>query len=79
MAVKTTEPTYIYVLLRPIVFDRIIMDAKLAAGPAIRSTKPTPGVRPLAIRDKAMGIEPVAHIYIGTDTTTMTSMASKGY
>ena len=54
-------------------------EAKFAAGPAIRSTNATPGVRPLSISDNAIGIEPVAQIYIGTATATITSMASSGY
>ena len=37
----------------------------LAAGPAMSSTRPAPGVKPFAMSDTAIGIEPVAHTYIG--------------
>lgn len=33
----------------------------------------------MSISDIAMGIDPVAHTYIGTATATITSMASRGY
>jgi len=51
----------------------------LTAGPAISNTKATPGVRPFSISDRAMGMEPVAQIYMGTAITTTASMASRGY
>ena len=41
--------------------------AVLVAGPAIRKIKPAPGVIPLIISVAAMGIEPVAQIYIGIE------------
>ncbi len=37
-----------------------------------------PGESPLSISDIAMGIEPVAHTYIGTATATTASIASSG-
>ena len=52
------------------------MEAKLAAGPAISITKAMPGERPLSMRDRAIGMDPVAHIYIGIATITTAIMAS---
>ncbi len=67
------------VALRPIVRDSTITDAKLAAGPAISKTNATPGLRPLSISDIAIGIDPVAHTYMGTATSIMTPIARSGY
>ncbi len=67
------------VALRPIVRDSTITDAKLAAGPAISKTNATPGLRPLSISDIAIGIDPVAHTYMGTATSIMTPIARRGY
>ena len=78
MAVAMTEPTYMIVDRRPMVRDSIIMDAKLAAGPAMSSTNATPGLNPLSIRDIAMGIDPVAHTYMGTATSTIVTIAISG-
>ena len=54
-------------------------EAKLAAGPAISSTRAAPGVNPLSISERAIGIEPVAQTYIGTDSASTTSILSRGY
>ena len=78
MAVTATEPTYMAVARRPMVLPRIITEAKLAVGPAIRRTKATPGVSPLSISDIAMGIDPVAQTYMGIATRIMASIASMG-
>ena len=48
-----------------------LMVAALVAGPAIRKISPAPGVIPLRISDAAMGMEPVAHTYIGMEMRSM--------
>lgn len=67
MAPKIIAIRYITVLRVPISRWRIISDARFVAGPAISNTKAAPGETPLTISDSAMGIEPVAHIYIGAE------------
>lgn len=59
------DARYIMAGLRPNSRDISVNDAKLAAGPAIRSTRAVPGERPFIIKDKAIGMEPVAQTYIG--------------
>ena len=60
------------------VLRRSITDAKLAAGPAMRSTNAAPGDRPLSISESAIGIDPVAQTYIGIAMATTASIANKG-
>ena len=55
-----------------------MIDAMLHAGPAIRSTNAAPGDNPLSINAAAIGMEPVAHTYIGTDTASTISMVNRG-
>ena len=50
------------------------MEAILHAGPAIRSTRAAPGVRPFSIRATAIGILPVAQIYMGIAMQRTNSM-----
>ncbi len=47
-----------------------VNEAKLAAGPAISKTSAVPGDKPFITNDKAIGIEPVAHTYIGMAITS---------
>ena len=54
------------------------MEAILTAGPAISITKAAPGERPFIINAAATGMLPVEQMYIGTATTRMTSIWSKG-
>ena len=58
--------------------DMMAMEAKFAAGPAMRRTNAAPGERPLSISERAMGIDPVAQTYIGTAMATIASMARSG-
>ena len=44
------------------------IEAILEAGPAISKTNALPGLSPFNIRATAMGIEPVAHKYIGMES-----------
>ncbi len=53
--------------------------AAFVAGPAIRKIKPAPGVIPLSISDAAMGIEPVAHTYIGMEIMSIIGYANSGF
>ena len=41
-------------------------------------TSAQPGDIPLSIRAAAMGMEPVAHTYMGTATSTMMNMFNNG-
>ncbi|GAG11789.1 unnamed protein product, partial [marine sediment metagenome] len=52
--------------------------AAFVAGPAIRKTNPAPGVMPFKIKDAAIGIEPVAHMYIGIEISSINGYASMG-
>lgn len=54
------------------------MDAMLVAGPAIRNTKAVPGDRPFIIKAVAIGIEPMAHTYMGIATNKTINMVIKG-
>ena len=42
-------------------------EATLVAGPAISKTSAAPGVNPFNIKAAAIGIDPVAHRYIGIE------------
>ena len=42
------------------------------------STKAAPGDNPLSMSAAAMGIDPVAHRYIGTDRASTSNMLAKG-
>ena len=55
-----------------------MIDAILQAGPAIRRTNAAPGERPFNIKAAAIGMEPVAQTYIGTETASTISIVSKG-
>ena len=50
---------------RPLRMTRML--AMLHAGPAMRSTSAAPGVSPFSMSTTAIGIDPVAHRYIGMD------------
>ena len=50
------------------------MLAMLAAGPAISSTSAEPGVSPFSIKATAMGMEPVAQMYMGMLMASTSSM-----
>ena len=52
------------------------IDAILAAGPAISRTKAVPGDNPFNISATAMGMEPVAHRYIGMANSRTISILS---
>ena len=65
-------------VLRPSTLFITSIAAMFVAGPAISSTSAAPGDSPLSMRAAAMGIEPVAHRYMGADSTSITSMLSKG-
>ena len=54
------------------------IDATLAAGPAINKTSAVPGLKPLSINATAMGMEPVAHRYIGIAHTSTSNMLNRG-
>ena len=76
---KATEQTmmevrYMHSVRIPSTFLTTRMDAMLHAGPAISSTMAAPGVSPFSIRATAMGIEPVAHRYIGMDMASTSSI-----
>lgn len=53
------------------------IEAMFAAGPAIRSTKAAPGVSPFNIKATAIGMLPVAQIYIGIERHSTNSIDSK--
>ena len=53
------------------------IDAKFTAGPAINKTKAAPGDKPFSIRATAIGIEPVAHKYIGKAKSNTNSILSR--
>lgn len=63
---------------RPKAFFTTSTEATLAAGPAMSSTNAQPGDMPLSTRAAAMGMEPVAQIYMGTAMSKITSMLSSG-
>lgn len=71
------EARYIIVLRIPISCRKIIREAIFVAGPAMSKTNAAPGETPLIISDSAMGIEPVAHIYIGADIKRMSAILRK--
>ncbi len=54
------------------------IEAVLMAGPAIRSTKAAPGVIPFIISESAIGMEPVAHVYIGIAIASTISIFKNG-
>lgn len=60
-------------------FPTIMIEAKFAAGPAMRRTKAAPGLSPLSISERAIGMEPVEHTYIGTATITTAIIDNNGY
>ena len=64
--------------LRPISREISVNDAKLAAGPAISNTRAVPGDRPFSISDMAIGIEPVAHTYMGMAITSTAIIENMG-
>ena len=51
------------------------MVAILVAGPAISRTRAAPGANPFINKTAAMGMDPVAHIYNGTEAAIISSMA----
>lgn len=54
------------------------IEAALTAGPAISNTNAVPGERPFSIRATAIGMEPVAHRYMGIAKTNTVSMLRNG-
>ena len=66
------------VALRPKALFTTNIDATLAAGPAMSRTRAQPGDMPLSMSAAAMGMDPVAQTYMGTATSTMMNMFSKG-
>lgn len=50
------------------------MVAALVAGPANKNTRAAPGFKPFNIKAAAMGVEDVAHTYIGIPATSITIM-----
>lgn len=65
--------------LRPISRDISVNEAKLVAGPAISSTNAVPGDSPFMTNDMAIGIEPVAHTYMGMATISTAIMDNTGF
>jgi len=53
--------------------------AAFVAGPAIKKIKPAPGVIPFNISEAAMGMEPVAHTYIGMEIMSIIGYANNGF
>ena len=49
----------------PKTFNKVVTDAKLVAGPAIKNTNAAPIENPLVIIAKAIGMDAAAHTYIG--------------
>ena len=52
----------------------MLMVAAFVAGPASKKTRAAPGFNPLSIRAAAMGVEDVAHTYMGILAPSITSM-----
>lgn len=72
---STTMAKYRLVIFFPNTFRSTKREAMLVTGPVNRNTKAPPRDKPLVIRDKAMGMEAVEQIYMGSPTKTMDSMA----
>ncbi|MBA7669320.1 hypothetical protein ES703_77450 [subsurface metagenome] len=53
--------------------------AVFVAGPAMRNIKPAPGDIAFKISDAAIGIEPVAHIYIGIEISSISGYDIMGF
>ena len=53
------------------------IEATLQAGPAISNTSAAPGVSPFIMSATAIGMEPVAQIYIGMAMASTRSMESR--
>ncbi len=52
------------------------MVATLVAGPAIKNTSAAPGETPFINKTAAIGIEPVAQMYIGTEAAKTTRISN---
>lgn len=78
MAPKIMETKYSAKVFLPITLLITNIEATLTAGPAIKSTNAVPGERPFSIKATAIGIDPVAHKYIGIANTKTRSMLSSG-
>lgn len=53
----------------------IIIEAKFVTGPVNRNTKTLPTERPFSIKERAIGIDDVHQIYIGTPINIMPNIA----
>ena len=78
MAQLIMENRYVNRLLLPITFPMTSNDATLTAGPAMSSTSAVPGDKPFSIRATAIGIEPVAHKYIGIANNNTINILERG-
>lgn len=74
MAPDIMDRRYRISVLRPRVLFMTRRLAMLQAGPAISSTSAAPGVSPFIISATAIGMLPVAHIYIGMAMQSTSSM-----
>ena len=63
----------------PKVLPTTTMEAMLVAGPAMSSTNAAPGGKPLAMRAKASGMEPVEQVYMGMEINSIANMQRIGY
>ena len=61
--------------LFPMSLETMLNDAILVAGPASKNTRAAPGLRPFRMRAAAMGVEDVAHTYMGIPTISIRGMA----
>lgn len=66
---------YNVVIFFPSTVDSINMEAIFVTGPVNKKTNALPNDRPLVISDRAIGIEAVEQIYIGSPTKTIASIA----
>ena len=56
------------------IFFTIFIVAAFVAGPAIRKTSAAPGFKPFSISAAAIGVDDVAHTYIGIPANSIISM-----
>ena len=67
---------YIISVLLLNIFFTTLMVAALVAGPASKKTRAAPGFKPFRIKAAAMGVEDVAHTYMGMPAHSMINMDS---
>lgn len=65
---------YNIVIFLPSILPKTSMDAMLVTGPVNKNTNAEPTDKPFVINVRAIGIEAVEHIYIGSPTSIIASI-----